>query len=118
MQGFPAFVLLTAEHFLFAAGRSEDIFGFSATCACVLIHVQIPHVAQYEFPVDDLVFPENFRLYMDHLYSLNLAAIRQMGNQEATFDGTPRVQTGVNINSVIALESFGTMFAKAWSQMI
>lgn len=66
-----------------------------------------------EFPLDELVFPENFGLYMDHLHSLNLAGIWQDGNQEPIMEGSPSHQTGVNIKSLITLESFGKMFAQA-----
>jgi len=66
-----------------------------------------------EFPLHELVFPENFGLYMDHLHSLNLAGIWQEGNQEPIMEGTPSRQTGVNIRSLIMVESFGKMFAQA-----
>lgn len=66
-----------------------------------------------ECPVNELVFPANFGLYMDHLHSLNLAGIWQDGNQEVITEGTPSRQTGVNIKSIITLASFGRMFAQA-----
>ncbi len=66
-----------------------------------------------EFPTHELVFPENFGLYMEHLQSLNLAGILQDGNQEAITEDAPFHQTGVNVKSVIKLASFGTMFARA-----
>jgi Abortive infection alpha len=66
-----------------------------------------------EFPVNELVFPGNFGLYMDHLHSLNLAGMWQDGNQEPIMEGTPPRQTGVNIKNLIMLESFGRMFAQA-----
>jgi len=66
-----------------------------------------------EFPLHELVFPGNFGLYMDHLHSLNLASIWQEGNQEPIMEGTPSRQTGVNIRSLIMVESFGKMFAQA-----
>lgn len=50
---------------------------------------------------------------MDHLYSLNLAGIWQVGNQEPILEGEPAIQTGVNITSYAQLTSFGRMFAKA-----
>lgn len=65
------------------------------------------------FPIAELVFPQNFSIYMDHLHSLDLAGIWQQGNQEVIFEGEPRVQTGVSITSVIALTSFGQLFANA-----
>jgi len=73
-----------------------------------------PRTTTYnEFPVQELVFPANFGLYMDHLHSLNLAGIWQDGNSEPTMEGTPPRQTGANIKSIITLESFGKMFAQA-----
>ena len=73
-----------------------------------------PRTTTYnEFPLGELVFPQNFGLYMDHLHSLNLAGIWQDGNQEPIMDGSTSHQTGVNIKSVIALESFGQMFAQS-----
>ena len=70
-------------------------------------------IIENEFPTEKLIFPENFEVYMDHLYSLNLAGIWQEGNQEAIFGGKPSVQTGVNITSYATLSSFGRMFAQA-----
>lgn len=66
-----------------------------------------------EFPVHELVFPGNFGLYTDHLHSLNLAGIWQDGNQDPVMEGDPPSQTGVNIKSIITLESFGKMFSQA-----
>lgn len=64
-----------------------------------------------EFPVAKLVYPQNYQMYMSHLYSLNLAGIFQSGNQEAIHMGGH--QTGVNIISYAQLISFGELFAKA-----
>ena len=50
---------------------------------------------------------------MDHLHSLNLAGIWQKGNQKATYDEKTQQQTGVEINSLAQLSSFGQLFAKA-----
>ncbi len=66
-----------------------------------------------EFPLHELAFPGNFGLYMDHLHSLNLAGILQDGNQKPVMEDFPPRQTGVNIQSLIMLESFGEMFARA-----
>ena len=66
-----------------------------------------------EFPVSELVFPQNFYLYMDHLHSLNLAGLWQDGNQEPIEEGEPPKQTGVNIKSIAQLTPFGRLFAKA-----
>jgi hypothetical protein len=52
-------------------------------------------------------------MYIDHLHSLNLAGIWQYGNQEPIMEGTPPRQTGVNIKSLIIVESFGRMFTQA-----
>ncbi|SOD40109.1 DUF4393 domain-containing protein [Nitrosovibrio sp. Nv4] len=69
-------------------------------------------LTENEFPLDELMFPNNFEFYIDHLDSLNLAGIWQDGNQVAVMGGTPRRQTGVNIKSLICLESVGRMFVK------
>ena len=66
------------------------------------------------FPVDDLLFPGNYFVYTDHLYSLNLGGIWQVGNQETVRDASQK-QTGVIINSEARLTEFGKMFAKACS---
>jgi hypothetical protein len=70
-------------------------------------------VLENEFPIGELAFPQNFGMYMDHLHSLDLAGIWQQGNQEAIMEGNSKVQTGVNITSVITLTSFGNLLAKA-----
>lgn len=64
-----------------------------------------------DFPLEKLLFPQNYFMYLDHLYSLNLAGIWQHGNQEATYEGS--VQSGVNITSYASLTEFGWLFAKA-----
>jgi len=66
-----------------------------------------------EFPAEQLAFAQNFAMYMDHLHSLDLAGIWQQGNQETIWEGEPKVQTGININSLITVTSFGSLFAKA-----
>jgi len=70
-------------------------------------------VIENTFPTEKLTFPQNFPMYMDHLHSLDLAGIWQQGNQEAIMEGEPKVQTGVNITSVIVLSAFGRMFTDA-----
>ena len=72
-------------------------------------------VIENEFPVEALLVPENYSLYLDHLYSLNLAGIWQQGNQEPVMEGNPTVQTGVRIMSLAQLTPFGQLFAKACS---
>jgi hypothetical protein len=66
-----------------------------------------------DFPVHELAFPANFYVYVDHLFHLGLAWIRQVGNQEFLYEGTPGVQTGVRINNAIELMGFGLKFAAA-----
>lgn len=66
-----------------------------------------------EFPVEKLIFPENYLTYIDHLHSLNLAGMWQQGNQEYVYDEESRQQIGVNINSKAQLTTFGEMFARA-----
>lgn len=70
-------------------------------------------VVTNEFPADTLAFPCNLFLYLDHLHSLNLAGVWQQGHQEIIYDGEPKLQVGVFINSVTALTPFGELFVKA-----
>ncbi len=64
-----------------------------------------------EFPLDQLAYPENYLMYMDHLHSLNLAGIWQVGNQQPI--NTSGQQTGTRIISNAQLTNFGHLFAKA-----
>jgi hypothetical protein len=66
-----------------------------------------------EFPAQSLSFPNNLWMYMDHLYSLNLAGTWQIGNQEPIIDQTTKDQTGIYINSERCLTPFGQLFCKA-----
>ncbi len=62
-------------------------------------------------PRDQLVFPDNVPLYMQHLDRLGLAGIFQVGNQEALFDGGKR--TAVRVRSTYRLTEFGEAFVRA-----
>ncbi|NNN70678.1 DUF4393 domain-containing protein [Vibrio sp. 3-2(1)] len=64
-----------------------------------------------DFPVERLMYPQNYFMYLDHLHSLNLAGIWQRGNQEPTFAGGR--QNGVTITSETQLTLFGELFIKA-----
>lgn len=64
-----------------------------------------------EFPIDRLMYPQNYFMYLDHLHSLNLAGIWQQGNQDATYSGGR--QNGVIITSSTHLTLFGELFIKA-----
>ena len=68
-------------------------------------------ILQNDFPLEKLLFPQNYFMYTDHLYSLNLAGVWQHGNQEATYEND--IQSGVNITSYARLTAFGHLFAKA-----
>jgi len=68
-------------------------------------------VTQNDFPIKDLIYPQNFGLYMDHMHSLNLGGIWQQGNQETIMEEGK--QTGVNIISISQLTSFGKLFSQA-----
>ncbi|MCK4635627.1 MAG: DUF4393 domain-containing protein [Candidatus Moranbacteria bacterium] len=67
-------------------------------------------IIKNEFPIDKLQFPENFFIYMDHLYSLNIAGVWQNGNQEIISSDDGKTQVGVFINSDIKVTSFGKLF--------
>jgi hypothetical protein len=64
-----------------------------------------------ELPKDDLVFPNNVQVYMQHLDKLGLAGVFQQGNQEPLF--TERTQTGVRVRSKYLLTDFGKQFVSA-----
>ena len=53
-----------------------------------------------EFPVSELVFPQNFNLYMDHLHSLNLAGLWQDGNQEPIEEGERRSRRELTLRAL------------------
>lgn len=63
------------------------------------------------FPLDKLIYPQHFFLYMDHLHSLNLAGIWQDGNQEPIVANGR--QTGTRIKSKVRVTDFGELFIKA-----
>lgn len=69
-------------------------------------------VVKNHFPVKELQFPDNMFIYMDHLNSLNIAGVWQIGNQEVIYDENKN-QIGVYINSNIKLTSFGELFVKS-----
>ena len=39
-----------------------------------------------EFPTEELIFPQNYLTYIDHLHGLNLAGMWQQGNQEPVYN--------------------------------
>ncbi len=67
-------------------------------------------------PRDQLVFPDNVSLYMEHLNNLGLAGVFQAGNQE-TINGREGQhvgpQIGVRVRSKYRLTSFGEAFVRA-----
>lgn len=66
-----------------------------------------------EFPLEELGYTGNLRMYLDHLDSLNLVTLFPERNQDPIFEGEPRCQTGVDNHSFIQLTPFGELFAKA-----
>ncbi len=64
-----------------------------------------------EFPIEKLMYPQNYFMYIDHLHSLNLAGIWQNGNQQPTY--TNGQQNGVLITSTTRLTPFGELFIRA-----
>jgi len=67
------------------------------------------NVVYNRFPLNRLKNQDNFFIYMNHLYSLNLAGIWQNGNQVPTY--SKGQQDGVDIISEIRLTEFGELFA-------
>ncbi|QQG65652.1 DUF4393 domain-containing protein [Desulfobulbus oligotrophicus] len=68
-------------------------------------------IVENHFPLAKLAYPQNYFMYMDHLFSLNLAGVWQHGNQEPIMKNG--LQTGVNITSYAQLTPFGKLFSKA-----
>jgi hypothetical protein len=63
------------------------------------------------FPIDQLQFPNNLGFYFQHLESLSLAHIQQVGLQEPIkLDGT---QTGIRVRCKYKLTELGLHFARA-----
>lgn len=73
-----------------------------------------PHKTEKEgFPLDQLSFPDNLDLYIEHLNHLGLAELIQVGNQEALFAHPNRPQSGVRITRSYKLTAFGQSFMRA-----
>ena len=64
-----------------------------------------------EFPLDQLAYPENYFMYIDHLHSLNLAGIWQAGNQDPIMSNGQQI--GTRITSYARLTHFGHLFSSA-----
>jgi hypothetical protein len=71
-----------------------------------------PEQVSCDFPASKLAFPQNFRLYMDHLYHLSLGSVGRYGNQDIVKDADNK-QIAVRNNYCIRLLSFGERFANA-----
>lgn len=69
------------------------------------------YIVYNEFPLNSLKNYNNFFIYMNHLYSLNLAGTWQKGNQIPTYSNGQ--QDGVDILSEIRLSEFGNLFVDA-----
>jgi len=70
-------------------------------------------IIKNEFPLDRLQFPGNFFLYLNHLHSLNIASVWQVGNQEIIKDKETGEQTGIYKNSNASLTTFGKLFVES-----
>lgn len=70
-------------------------------------------IIEEEFPTEKLQFPEHLWLYMNHLYSLNLAGTWEIKNQEPILNANRSKQIGVNIFSERRLTDFGNLFVNA-----
>lgn len=68
-----------------------------------------PQIIKNEFPLDKLAFPENFKMYLDHLVFLNLVETR-MYNKVIADD---HEQKPVVESKLINLTNFGNLFGKA-----
>lgn len=65
------------------------------------------------FPVNQLHFPDNLDLYIEHLNHLGLAQLHQVGNQEPIFAHPNQPQSGVRITRSYSLTAFGQSFIRA-----
>jgi hypothetical protein len=66
-----------------------------------------------EFPIDDLVFPNNYYVYTSHLISLDLVSFPVYRQEPTWAEGERRVQTGEIGYARLTLTDFGRMFVKA-----
>ena len=71
----------------------------------------IPYIESNEFPISSLQYPDNFFMYIDHLYSLNLSICRQHGKQISDYD--KNVLKGIRVSRILYLTNFGVFFEKA-----
>jgi hypothetical protein len=67
-------------------------------------------IKESELPMETLVFPERFFMYISHIHSLNLAGYWQEGNQLA--DMQNNIQIGVTRTGRCRLTEFGELFVK------
>lgn len=66
-----------------------------------------------EFPVNDLVFPDNYYIYSSHLISLNLASFLVYKQVPTRTDEPNSYQTGEIGHARLKLTDFGRMFVNA-----
>ena len=69
-------------------------------------------IIKNEFPLDELQFPKNLFLYLDHLHSLNIAGMWKI-KDEAIMDREINDQIGGYVYNEISLTEFGKLFAEA-----
>lgn len=70
-------------------------------------------ITYQEFPVSELIYPNNFYVYTSHLMSLDLVNF-PIYKQEPTFEDAKRaLQNGENGYAQLRLADFGVMFVRA-----
>jgi hypothetical protein len=66
-------------------------------------------IIRNDFPVDELTYPNNYTMYINHLNNMQIAGVPEYRNQEPIF--TNGQQTGVKIFRHTSFLDFGRLFA-------
>ncbi len=67
-------------------------------------------VIRNDFPVDELVYPENYVMYINHLSYLNVAGIPEYKEQKYLYDGSGN-QNGIIVYRRTQFHDFGELFS-------
>lgn len=68
-------------------------------------------IIRNDFPVEVLVYPENYTMYINHLNNLQIAGVLEYKNQEIVRDSNNR-QTGVKKYKRTGFLDFGNLFSR------
>lgn len=67
-------------------------------------------VIRNDFPIEELQFPNNYQMYINHLANLQIAGVPEYRNQEILRN--ENIQTGVKIYRRTAFFDFGMLFSE------